>query len=152
MKPDLVRTDDNWENWRMEDLMKHLQGWLKRNRTEEQPGTIRENQKKERHWYTAKGDDKSPPDKTKATPVCLYCKQGHWGDHCETYKTLESIRKFLADNRLCYNCGRAGTLVIIVEAVAVSNAKGGITQAFVTKMTTLYSLCIHRQPRRHSQL
>lgn len=47
VKPDLVRTDDNWKNWRMEDLMKHLQGWLKRNRMEEQPRTIRENQKKE---------------------------------------------------------------------------------------------------------
>ena len=87
--------------------MKHLQGWLKRNRIEEQPGTFRENQKKERHWYTAKGDDQSTPDQTKATPIGLYCKQGHWGDHWETYKTLESRRKFLADNRLCYNCGRA---------------------------------------------
>ena len=108
VKPDLVRTDDNWESWRMEDLMSNLQGWLKRNRMEEQPGTVRENQKKERHWYTAKGDDKSQPDQNKTTPVCLYCKQGHWGDRCETYKTLESRRKFLADNRLCYNCGRAG--------------------------------------------
>ena len=32
VKPDLVRTDENWENWRMEDLVKPLQGWLKRNR------------------------------------------------------------------------------------------------------------------------
>lgn len=32
VKPDLARTDDNWENWGMEDLVKHLQGWLKRNR------------------------------------------------------------------------------------------------------------------------
>lgn len=31
-------------------------------------------------------------------------------------------------------------MVIIVEAVAVLNAKGGITRAFVTEMTTLYSL------------
>ena len=49
MKPDLVRTDENWENWRIEDLVKHLKGWLKRNRIEEQLGTFRENQKKERH-------------------------------------------------------------------------------------------------------
>ena len=39
-KPDFVRTDDNWKNWQMEDLVNHLQEWLKRNRTEEQPGTI----------------------------------------------------------------------------------------------------------------
>ena len=55
VKPDLVRTDDEWENWQMEDLMKHLQGWLKRNRMEEEAGATRENQKKERHWYTCKG-------------------------------------------------------------------------------------------------
>ena len=59
VKPDLVRTDgDNWENWKMGDVMNNLQGWLKKNRMEEQPGTIRENQK-EIHWCTAKGDDKS---------------------------------------------------------------------------------------------
>ena len=42
---------------------------------EEQAGTIRENQKKEGYWYTAKGDNKSSPDQTKATLVSLYCKQ-----------------------------------------------------------------------------
>lgn len=68
----------------MEDLMKHLQGWLKRDRMEKQPGTIRENQKKEGHWCTAKRNDKSPQDQSKAAaPAYLYRKQGLWGDHCE---------------------------------------------------------------------
>lgn len=40
VKPELLWTDDNWENWKMKDLMNNLQGWLKRNRMEEQPGTL----------------------------------------------------------------------------------------------------------------
>ena len=153
MEPDLVRTDDDWENWQMVDLTNNLQRWLKRNRMEEQPGPVRENQKRERHWYTAKGDDKSPPDQTKVTPVCLYCKQGHWGD-----RIVKRTRHWRAEGSFSriIDCAITAegrdTLVIIAEAVAVSNEKGGITQAFVTGMTTPYSPCIRLQPRTHSQL
>ena len=44
------------------------------------------------------------------------------------------------------------TSVIIVEAAAVLNAKGSITQVFVTEMSALYSLCIRHQWKRHLQL
>ena len=36
-RPDIVRTDENWENWDMEALINNLQGWLKRNKAGEQP-------------------------------------------------------------------------------------------------------------------
>ena len=35
VKPDLVRTDDNCEEWNMENLIDNLQKWLRRNKTEE---------------------------------------------------------------------------------------------------------------------
>ena len=124
VKPDLVRTDDNWESWRMEHLINNLQGWLKRNRMEEQPGTVRENHKRERLWYAAEGEEKQPSDTTKSIPVCLYCQKGHWGDRCETYKTLESRRKFLTDNRLCYNCGRGGHIGHRCRSRGCFNCKG----------------------------
>ena len=34
VKPDLVRVDENWEDWSMEDLIDALQKWLRRNYTE----------------------------------------------------------------------------------------------------------------------
>lgn len=41
VKPDLVRTDDNWEEWGMEAFIDGLKKWLKRHKTEERPGDSR---------------------------------------------------------------------------------------------------------------
>jgi hypothetical protein len=35
VKSDLVRTDEDWEEWKMENLVDSLQKWLRRNKTEE---------------------------------------------------------------------------------------------------------------------
>jgi hypothetical protein len=35
VKSDLVRTDEDWEAWKMENLVDSLQKWLQRNKTEE---------------------------------------------------------------------------------------------------------------------
>ena len=34
-KPDLVRVDDNWEEWDMKELIDNLQKWLQRNKTDD---------------------------------------------------------------------------------------------------------------------
>ena len=34
VKADLVRVDENWEDWSTEDLIDALQKWLRRNNTE----------------------------------------------------------------------------------------------------------------------
>ena len=34
VKPDLVRVDESWEEWSMEDLIDALQKWLRRNHVE----------------------------------------------------------------------------------------------------------------------
>jgi hypothetical protein len=38
-KSDLVRTDEDWEEWKMESLVDSLQKWLRRNKTEEDKST-----------------------------------------------------------------------------------------------------------------
>ena len=38
VKPDLLRTDNNWEDLDMEAFIDALKKWLKRNKTEERPG------------------------------------------------------------------------------------------------------------------
>ena len=73
VKPDLVRIDDDWEDWNMKQLLSALQGWLKRNKTEEVPTKEHENpRKKERNWYTQKGGEFTN-GKGKG-PVCIYCE------------------------------------------------------------------------------
>ena len=41
VRPDIVRTDDNWEDWNMETLINNLQAWLRRNKPGDPPGTFK---------------------------------------------------------------------------------------------------------------
>ena len=105
VKPDLVRTDDDWEDWDMTNLLHALQKWLRRNRVEEPP---REESKKtrEKHFYSGRGEATAAP--REKGPHCTYCEGSHWGDSCPTYATVESRKRFLAEKKLCFNCARAG--------------------------------------------
>ena len=72
VKLDLVRVDDNWEDWSMEDLIDALQKWLRRNNTKT---STEQHKKSEKHLFTLKGEQST-----------LYCpffrKKDHWSDSC----------------------------------------------------------------------
>ena len=106
IKSDLVRTDDNLEEWGMKELLVNIQKWLVRNKVivGTKPGG--EGSRRERNWYTQKGGENQRL-KPKV-PTCIYCPGQHWSDCCEEIKQLEHRRKFFADNKLCYNCGQPG--------------------------------------------
>ena len=98
VKPDLVRVDENWEDWSMEDLIDALQKWLRRNNTET---SAEQHKKSEKHLFTLKGEN--------PTPYCLFCrKHDHWSDSCTVVTELADRRKFFMDHSLCFNCGRTG--------------------------------------------
>ena len=98
VKPDLVRVDENWEDWSMEDLIDALQKWLRRNNTET---STKQHKKSEKHLFTLKEEN--------PTPYCLFCrKQDHWSDSCTVVTELVDRRKFFMDHNLCLNCGRSG--------------------------------------------
>ena len=96
MKPDLVRTDEGWEDWSMERLIDSIQKWLKRNKAEDNYKDQTDTKRKERHYFSQKD------------PHCLFCNQNHWGDSCPTFDTIAKRREFFAAKRLCYNCARSG--------------------------------------------
>ncbi|XP_028405760.1 uncharacterized protein LOC114528332 [Dendronephthya gigantea] len=95
VKPDLVRTDEEWKNWDMGGLIDEIRKWLSRHKVD--PGETR----KEGMWFESKGGKST-------TPVCTFCKKDHWGSDCKTVVTLEARKKFFVDNQLCFNCGRRG--------------------------------------------
>ena len=102
VKPDLVRVDDNWEEWEMEILISNLQAWLKRNKCEDgqkSPAYMSERRKKERSYYGGEGKPK---------PKCIFCSEEHWSDECKTTVTQAQRKKFFVDKNLCFNCGRSG--------------------------------------------
>ena len=101
IKPDLVRSAENWEDWGMEDLLKALQKWLKINKAEDPPR--KHDEKREGNWYTGKREQK-----VHAKPHCLFCEKDHWGEACEVVNTIAKRREFFMTKRLCFNCGRPG--------------------------------------------
>ena len=93
VKPDLVRVDESWEEWSMEDLIDALQKWLRRNHVE--------SSKCEKHLFSQKQGDK-------LKPYCLFCrKQEHWSEDCTLVTALADRKKFFVDHNLCFNCGRS---------------------------------------------
>ena len=52
VKPDLVRVDDNWEEWDMMELIENLRKWLQRNKTNDSSADSGDSRRRERHWYT----------------------------------------------------------------------------------------------------
>ena len=102
VKPDLVRVDDNWEEWEMETLISNLQAWLKRNKCEDgqkSPAYMGERGNKERSYYGGEGKPK---------PKCIFCSEEYWSDECKTTVTQAQRKKFFVDKNLCFNCGRSG--------------------------------------------
>ena len=97
VKPDLVRTDEEWEKWNMEKLIDNIQSWLKRNKPSY------ENHKRERSMYTRRGGEKNGKK-----GQCVFCKPDHWGDKCKSYVTGDQRKKFFVENRLCFNCVSPG--------------------------------------------
>ena len=102
---DIVRNDDNWEDWNMETLINNLQACLRRNKPGDPPGTLREPPMREKHWFAAKGSDQP---RERVAPCCMYCKEDHWANDCTSLAMVEVRSKFSHDNQLCYNCGRPG--------------------------------------------
>ena len=103
IKPDLVRSDDKWEDWSMEQLIDAVQQWLRRNNTGPSIETSKskwDSKKPEKHWFASKGEKK--------TMSCTFCQGKHWGEACEAYDTLAIRKRFFVENRLCFNCGRKG--------------------------------------------
>ena len=79
---------------------------------EEQPGSVQENQRKERLWYAAEGEDKQQSDQRKSTHICLYYRQGHWGDGCATFVEGQGTLAIIVKSRGCFKCeGRHHTSI-----------------------------------------
>lgn len=122
VKPDIVRTDDDWEEWDMSQLLKSIQKWLKRNRVDE--STREDNPKRrEKHFYANTSESNTATPKGQ-NPKCLYCAGSHWGEACTSYVTIEERKRFFADKKLCFSCGRASHQANQCRSRGCRNCKG----------------------------
>ena len=101
IRADLVRTDDNWKNWKFFELIEALRKWTERNPIAPHFEHQKENIKKDRLLQTT--------GKEKKKAACIYCdNEQHKSYQCEKVKTLGERKKIIATKRLCYNCTGTG--------------------------------------------
>ena len=90
-----MRNDDNWQDWKFQQLVEALEKWTVRNPT---PLSDKRNPEKGNGYgksYQAK--------QTKSE--CVYCeKPDYRSSDCKTAKTVTERRKILSDKKLCFNC------------------------------------------------
>ena len=95
IRADLVRLDDNWQEWDFEKLVDSLRRWTERN-----PKNILNNDPK------YKRENVFHSKEQKQTPrACVYCdKQGHKASECEIVKSVADRKLILSKKKLCFNC------------------------------------------------
>ena len=101
IRADLVRLDDNWQNWTFPEFVEALRKWTERHpiSTEKSQLTLdtKNSIRKEKMLQTSQNQWK--PRK------CIYCEDtNHKAADCEKVKELSERKKIIATKRLCYNC------------------------------------------------
>ena len=93
---DLVRTDDNWQDWRFPELIEALRKWTVRNPVKPEDNHP-DKQSKSKNFQTRQQESKPR--------ACVYCDEGnHRSAECKKVDTVADRRKILADKQLCFNC------------------------------------------------
>ena len=95
IRADLVRLDDDWQDWEFTQLVEALRKWTEHNPKIFVPSD--KNQKRDKMYYTRENEHKSR--------VCVYCdKEGHKSSKCKTVAKVSGRRLILSQKRLCFNC------------------------------------------------
>ena len=93
IRADLVRLDDNWQEW---DFAKQVDSL--RRLAERKPKNILNNDQKHKRESVFQ-------TKEQKQCVCVYCdKQRHKASQCESVKSVEDRRLILSKKKLCFNC------------------------------------------------
>ena len=94
----LVRNDDNWQDWKFQQLVEALEKWTLRNPI---PLSDKQNPEKDNSYRKS-----YQANQTKSE--CVYCeKPDHRPLECKTTKTVTERRKILSNKKLCFICTRA---------------------------------------------
>ena len=96
IRADLVRTDDDWQDWKFPQLVEALENWTCIN-------------PKPLNYKTLSEDNRSSPYRNPNKVYrrnlhqteCMYCKKSdHKSADCQTVKTISERRKLLSEKNL----------------------------------------------------
>ena len=96
IRSDLVRTDDNWQEWQFPELIEALRKWTVRKPLK--PDDIHAEKYTRSKNFQARQQESKPR-------VCVYCEEaGHRSTECKKVVAIADRRKILGDKQLCFNC------------------------------------------------
>ena len=103
IKSDLVRTDEDWQDWEFPQLLEALRKWTERNPSKleerfssDKPSPLKPNKTRS---YQVKHQE------TKPGKPCVYCESSnHKSVNCDKVTTVPERKKQLSLKQLCFNC------------------------------------------------
>ena len=115
IKEPIIMRDDNWESWKLQDLVTHLGRYVDRNplsdkqlhsETSSRSGGANESRNSDRYDRKPGGTRK---DKgmmgTAKSHKCVYCQNDkHFSDSCTKVLDVQTRREILGTRKLCFNC------------------------------------------------
>ena len=102
IRADLVRLDDEWQDWKFPQLVEALRNWTVRNpKSAEQKEVQNSASKRPERSFLAK-------DQQSIQSNCVYCGGSHRSSSCRKFGSVTERRRILAEERLCFNCTKGG--------------------------------------------
>ncbi|XP_065058645.1 uncharacterized protein LOC135686359 [Rhopilema esculentum] len=94
IRADLVRLDDQWQEWGFPQLIEALSKWTERNPLTQSEGRDR--------MFTTRNSNYLPRS-------CVYCEhENHKSSECKKVVKVSERREILRQKRLCFNCTSSG--------------------------------------------
>ena len=96
-RADLIRTNDEWQEWDFPRFVEALCKWTERNPIDLSKKALATLLKREKLLQTIQNK--------KLSQVCVYCaNKGHRSSDCKKVTAVDQRRKILSEKRLCFNC------------------------------------------------
>lgn len=103
IRGDLVRTDDNWQEWEFPQLIEAMRKWTERNPVKSED-TKRERDQIEKKKHSHGRSFQTREQEWKVKP-CVYCESDkHKSVNCDKLTTVADRKKKLSTKQLCFNC------------------------------------------------
>ena len=98
IRADLVRTDDDWQEWGFPQFVEALRKWCERNPAQ--------SDERSKHYGQQKRDKVfHTNEKAGKARGCVYCdSQEHKSAECDKIKGVAERKKHLSTKKLCFNC------------------------------------------------
>ena len=108
IRGDLVRTDDDWQEWDFPQLVEVLRKWTERNPLKQDDRATEKPPPGGSQWHKRSKTFQTKQREWKPR-ACVYCEgTGHKASDCNKVVSVDERKKILSEKQLCFNCTGTG--------------------------------------------